>query len=638
MADRDDQKRLVQQASDIARLIGQDVALHARGREFVGLCPFHADQNPSMYVVPAKQIYHCFVCGAGGDAFSWMMNYHKMTFPQALEHLAERAGIKLQRNLQASRSQGPTERERILDANAKAVAFFSKLLQHPTDGREARHYVQKRDISPEMVQAFQIGYAPDGWEGLARAIAVNGWDQATFELAGLIARRENQQASFYDRLRHRLIFPICDSLGRPIAFGGRKLREEDNPKYLNSPETPLFHKSATLYGLHLAKKAIIHDKTAVIVEGYTDVVACHQAGVRNVVATLGTALTSEHVQQLRHFAQQVVLIFDADEAGQKAADRAVEVFLGGDIDVSIAVLPDALDPADLLNQPDGAQRWHQAVQQASDALSYQFQRVRQQFDQATTMTGRQQVAEAYLRKLSQLGLGRMGVIRRAMVMQRLAEMLHLNEQTLVGIVQRLTEPSYPASPSVRSQPTHNSPSDVSPTDVASAPVDRTIRALQVAEREVIGCLLRDGSLFHQPLWNEGTLDEALPPQEMITPEAQALYQVMYEWLCEGATLTLAQLLADLAAEGRPELVQYATAAEALVERVSEDSHQRVVDMLRGAVIALQRYHREQEYQAARRTIELPEALVDQEQLLHHVAEHHRMHPSAIRIARVRPNT
>jgi DNA primase len=603
-----------------------------------------------MYVVPAKQIYHCFVCGAGGDAFKWMMHYHKMTFPQALEHLAEKAGIVLQKSsFGPAREPGqPTERERILDANAKAVSFFRALLRHPQHGQIARDYVAKRGINEQMQDAFAIGYAPDRWDGLALMIQEKRWDAKAFELAGLISNRDRDgdggRQGHYDRLRHRLIFPIFDALGRPIAFGGRKLREEDNPKYLNSPETPLFHKSSTLYGLHLAKKAIMHTRTAVIVEGYTDVVACHQYGVGNVVATLGTALTPDHANTLRHFCQKVVLIFDGDDAGQKAADRALEVFMTGSLDVAIAVLPDDLDPADLLTREGGIERWNQAVDNATDSLAFQFQRVRQQFDAAQTITARQQIVETYLQKLANLGLRRMGVIRRAIVLQRLAQLVKMDEQTLSAMLQRLAP-----APSVQAERTATQPvqsgtsAPIAQTDtqnpdrtVASGPIGHRMSALQLAEKELIGCLLRQPGLFHHSLSDGRTLDEALTPSELASEPGRRLYQMLYDRLAQNQPVTIAQLLGDLAAEGQDDLASLATGAESHVEQACGDDSERLAVLFVSAVNALVGYHRQQEYERQRAAVTgAPHDDAVLEQMLRRVQQHHKEHPSAIRIARVK---
>ena len=359
--DRDDLKRQVQEATDIIELIGEQVTLRPKGKEFAGLCPFHEDRNPSMFVSPQKQIYKCFVCGAGGDVFSFAMNYHKLSFPEALKVLGERAGIQIKDTHQQGDPGQPTVRQKLSEANKCACTFFQRQYQHEQTGAKVRDYVAKRGINDQMLDAFQIGYAPDSWDQFAQYLQQRHLPVEDFVDAGLVSPRSSG-GGLFDRMRHRLIFPICDALGRPIAFGGRILPDgtiddKNEAKYLNSPETPLFNKSATLYGLHLAKQTILQTRTAVIVEGYTDVVACHQHGVRNVVATLGTALTKEHAHALRHFAEKVVLIFDADDAGQKAADRAVEVFIGGSLDVTIAVLPNRMDPDELLALPDGQAQW-----------------------------------------------------------------------------------------------------------------------------------------------------------------------------------------------------------------------------------------------------------------------------------------
>jgi DNA primase len=344
---RDDAKRRLLQSTDLVRLIGEQITLRPKGREFVALCPFHEDANPSMYVSPAKQIYKCFACGAGGDAFSFVMDYHKMTFPEAMKYLADREGIELPRASGAGgtgeASGGDDLRQRMRQANDHAARFYRRQIDADA-GVPAREHLRRRGITDEMVEAFGIGYAPDQWDALARAVARHKLDRQAFVATGLIAERHD--GSTYDRLRHRLVFPIFDAIGRAIAFGGRRLADSslDDPtseaKYLNSPETPLFNKSATLFGLHQAKKPIIDSRTAIIVEGYTDVIAAHQAGIRNVVATLGTALTRQHASELKRYCDQVIVVFDADEAGQKAADRALEVFFTEPVDVKIATLPE----------------------------------------------------------------------------------------------------------------------------------------------------------------------------------------------------------------------------------------------------------------------------------------------------------
>ncbi len=628
----DDIKARVQQATDLVRLIGEHVALRPRGREFIGLCPFHDDKNPSMYVSPAKQIYKCFSCGAGGDAFSFMMGYHKMTFPEALKHLAERAGIALpEKNERRSSDEAggsSLDRSTLLDANAKACGFFQTLFRHSEHGKLPRDYVARRHINADMIEAFQIGYAPDRWDGLTLTISDKKWAQAGFEKLGLISRRTTGDG-YYDRFRHRLIFPIGDSLGRVIAFGGRKLREDDEPKYLNSPESALFNKSATLYGLHLAKKTIINERTAVVVEGYTDVIACHQHGVKNVVATLGTALTSQHVVELRRYCDRVILIYDGDEAGVKAADRALEIFLTGGLDVAIAIIPDELDPGDLFELPDGLERWQKVIASATDALAFQFARTRAQWQGIDTVTGRQKLIEDYLRRLAQMGLGTKkglgalagggsggassATVRRAMIVQQIASLLRISESEIDKLLAQLTPmprpspsvtPAPPAPPSTSAENAYSAGqtlqnTEESPEPFANGQSEASIKALRVAERQIIGCLLLQPELFHQVYLEGRPMDEALTPMEMPTASGRLLYERMYQTLAEGQTLTLNGLLADLAETGQPDLTTLATDAFTEVEKNWGDKLDGLMELLADSVRAILAYQRQREYQADR---------------------------------------
>ena len=367
----------VRDATDLVALIAEHVSLQPKGREHVGLCPFHDDHTPSFTVVTHKEnaFYKCHSCGAAGDAFNFVMDYHKMSFPEAMRHLADRAGIKLSAGADRTRHESSTSAASLRKANAMATSFFRKVLQDHEQGAAARSVICDRKIDESMVEAFELGAAPAEWDGIARRAQASSIGIETLEAAGLIKSRPRSDG-YYDSFRNRLIFPICDELGRPIAFGGRQIDPEDDPKYLNSPESSIFHKSQTLYGLHLAKRAIDQSKQAIVVEGYTDVIACHQAGIDNVVGTLGTALTPEHVKMLRRWCDTVVLVFDGDSAGRKAANRAigrfadqgVELFFKADIDVKICVLPEGLDPDEILKQPEGEARFRTAIIESENAV------------------------------------------------------------------------------------------------------------------------------------------------------------------------------------------------------------------------------------------------------------------------------
>jgi DNA primase len=377
MTDESD-REAVRNATDLARLIGEHVALRPQGREFIGLCPFHDDRKPSFHVVPHKGsgFYKCFACGASGDCFRFVMEFHKMEFGQALAYLAERAGITLSPRSGQSSSE-VSGRALLKKINASAASHFQKMLRDENLGSEARSAIRTRGYSDETVSRFQIGAAPPGFDRLCGRLTDRPDLLKAALDAGIVRERDGRT---YDTFRHRLMFPIHDELGEPIAFGGRILDPDDTPKYLNSPESPLFSKSRTLYALHLARRSMLQHRTAIVTEGYTDVIACHQAGFENVVATLGTALTTEHAAILRRFCDTVILLFDGDEAGRKAADRGIEVLLPEPVDIRICVLPDRADPDDLLRQPDGASLFAAALEQSRDAIDYLLDRFRTRID------------------------------------------------------------------------------------------------------------------------------------------------------------------------------------------------------------------------------------------------------------------
>jgi len=637
----DQQKYEVQRATDIVALIGEQVALKPKGREFVGLCPFHEDHSPSLNVSAQKQIYKCFVCGAGGDVFSFMMSYHKMTFPEALKHLADRAGIRLQRRRAATAAADGGDvdpRDRLFDANGKALKLFRGLLQHTEHGQVARQYLAKRGISDDMVERFAIGYAPDRWDGLVTMIEEKRWNRRDFELAGLIAQRDD--GSDYDKLRHRLIFPILDAMGRAIAFGGRVLRDEDTPKYLNSPETILFNKSATLYGLHAAKKPIITSRTAVIVEGYTDVIACHQGGHDNVVATLGTALTVEHVRQLRRYAERVVLVFDADEAGQKAADRAVEIFLAEQVDVAIAVLPAGNDPADLLTGPNGAKRWTEVIAGATDALAFQFEQLRTAMGDAVGIAGHQRLAENYMRRLGQAGLARQNPVRLSAIARRLGELLGVSESRINLMIKdfapvRRTAGAAPPASDVQKV-------DGASSDASSATAAANInKKLATAERQLIGALLRDPAVFGQTLADGARLGDAVTPSDLTAPDAIRLYDRLYPRLKRGEAPSLTELLVELAAEGEPALAELATQVEIDVDRRTHGSDENLRALACDVAQTILAAHREQDYRQQRDALVEAAVIGGAGQMvdadaLRRIAQHNTDNPSPVRFPRFRP--
>ena len=383
----------VRQRVDIVSTIEQYVALKRMGKVFKGLCPFHNEKTPSFQVSAERQTWHCFgSCAEGGDVIKFVQKVENLSFPEALEKLALRAGVTLtgpggpggQRN----QYQEVSERDRIYKVNGLALNYYREML---SVSEVAQKYVADRKISQETQQEFSIGYAPESWDGLTNYLVKHRVPLADAVLAELVTRHE-QRGSYFDKLRGRLIFPILDVQGRPIAFGGRILGpvQSGQPKYWNSPEHPAFHKSRTLYGLNAARKAIADMGSAIVVEGYTDVIAAHQAGFKNVVATLGTSLTEEHVKilgRLTKFERNVAwstsdrperlvmtLCFDADSAGLKAAFRAGEIFQANDIDVTVLDLPGGEDPDSLLRS-GRREEFANAIENALPLVEYQLRRL-----------------------------------------------------------------------------------------------------------------------------------------------------------------------------------------------------------------------------------------------------------------------
>jgi DNA primase len=520
----------VRDASDIVRVVGQHVALRPHGREYVGLCPFHDDHKPSMTVVPHKQMFHCFVCGSGGDVFSFVQKYHRMDFREALEYLAEQARIELA-PWRSSSGETPApsgaSRADLVRACQAAGDFFRAISRHTEHGAAAREIVRRRGISEEMVEAFGIGASPARWDGLLMTLQNKGLDPELFVEAGLLKRRESG-GGMYDVFRNRLMFPIRDQIGRVIAFGARKIDEADEPKYLNSPETRLFKKSGTLFGLDLAARAIMAGRTAIITEGYTDTIACHQAGITNVVATLGTALTPDHATVLRRMCDTVVLLFDGDVAGQKAADRAVEVFFAEPIDVKIAVLSDvtdAKDPDELLKGPEGPEAGRailmRAVDSASDLLAYRFRRMKAQLAGAG-ISAMEQATVAELKRLAELGLGRVSPIRRQFVIRHLAQITGLSERTIAEAI-----------PTGRSGPRAGVPGG----ERGGGPA-----ALSSMEH-VVGCILCEPGLWTSAA-GAGVLDDASGAAELL-----GLVTIMSSIARAGGEPALREVLAALEDDG-----------------------------------------------------------------------------------------
>jgi DNA primase len=344
--------------ADIVRVIQDYVSLKKKGANWMACCPFHQEKTPSFSVNPAKDIYYCFGCGKGGSVYTFVMEIERVTFPEAVKIVAEKASVPLpvmenDQKFEARRKDA----DEIIELNSWALEWWEAQLEDGgTGARAAREYLLKREIKDETRAAFRLGYAPDSWDGLSSHLKSRGASVEQIERSGLVVMKE--AGGSYDRFRGRLIFPVLDAQGRAVAFGGRTLSPEGEPKYLNSPETAAYTKGRHLFGLHLTRDDIRRRKFAILVEGYLDLIIPYQFGVRNMVASLGTALTPEQAKLLGRFARKVVVNYDGDRAGVQAAKRAIETLLAEDFDTKVLVLPDGADPDEFI-RTQGVEAYHE---------------------------------------------------------------------------------------------------------------------------------------------------------------------------------------------------------------------------------------------------------------------------------------
>ncbi len=471
----------VQQANDIVDVVSEHVSLKKKGRELVGLCPFHEDHRPSLYVNPVKQIYKCFACGAGGDVLKFVQMREGLSFPQAVERLAERAGMPVRpvrrtapRSSEKAESIDPNVLAR---ANAWAMQFFQQCLNDPEKGTHAREYLAERKISPESIRKWRVGVAPNAADALARAAAAKKVPAGLLQQAGLTAG-PNQ-----DKFVNRLMFPITDVTGRVIAFGGRTLNDT-GAKYINSPTTPLFDKSSTLYGLEQARHQIVASGTAVVVEGYTDVIMAHQFGCTNVVATLGTSFTAGHGRILRRYAERVVLVFDNDTAGIEAANRALEVCLSQHLDIKLAFVPQGKDPCEFLLVA-GKEPFDRMVRQATDVLQFKWDRLSETFAADDTLTSRKTALNEFLQAIA-VGLASKSLpaLESGVFINKLTKVIGLGAKEIHEELRRR----------VRRLP------GTTPDDALRADAPQTVDWGQglyaVAQQEILEVLLNEPGLLH----------------------------------------------------------------------------------------------------------------------------------------------
>ena len=408
----------IQRSLNIIDIVSDYVALKRTGRNFLGLCPFHHEKTPSFTVNVEKQIYKCFGCGEGGTVFNFLMKQEALTFPEAVKALAEKANIRIDSFNTKEWSQSTSI---LYEANEKAAGFFTDMLLKTKDGKQSRDYVSNRLINDDSINKFRLGYAPNHWDSLVNKSKEWGVNIQVLEKAGLVITKQDKAC--YDRFRNRLMFPIFDSQNRPVGFGARAL-DNSLPKYLNSPETPVFNKSKTLYGINLAKESMIRNRKVLLMEGYTDVIMAHQYGIDWSIAVLGTALTREHVRLLRRYCDNAILVFDADTAGQKSSERNLDIFIEEDFDVNVVLLPKNYDPYDFLVK-NGRQSFLEQVEKAYDFFGFKIKLSETKWDMSS-VSGKTSAIDDVLSTAMKIP----NFVKRELTIKRIAEEMSIEENIL----------------------------------------------------------------------------------------------------------------------------------------------------------------------------------------------------------------
>ena len=549
-ASREDWVERVRAATDIVELIGQSVTLRKSGRNWVGLCPFHAEKTPSFSVHAERQFYHCFSCKAGGDVFKYVQETEKVGFLEAVELLSRRAGIAVPERFQEAPGTAG-RRTRLLEALEAAARAFEQWLADPERGAAARAVLERRGISREAQRAFRLGLAPAGWDNLVGRLGAR-LDEETLVEAGLVVRRAPEgsatagRAGIYDRFRNRLIVPLVAPGGAVVGFGARALAEDDPPKYLNSPETPVYHKGAFLYALDAARKQVGGDGELIVVEGYFDAITLHQAGLAHTVATSGTALTPDQARLVRRVARGVALTYDGDAAGQDAMMRSLGVLLAEGLDVAVVELPPGTDP-DSLVRARGVEGWREARARACDAVAFIQRHVIRAEGAATAAQSRERALQAVVGLAAGVG----DEIRRRLLLERASRLFGFEEAVLERAVALKRRGEHSDAPLRASERVRR--------DIARSLERQTLQALLMAPAEIA---YAKGEIapadFEDPacaalaehLWAHGGEAPVAEPAATLARELAAEAPESAAWSVDARIKTLQVAMRSLASELR----------------------------------------------------------------------------------------
>ena len=419
----DDKIQEVRERASILDIVSEYVSLRKSGANYQGLCPFHGEKTPSFSVNPARGIFHCFGCGVGGNVVTFIMRIEGLAFPEAVKSLAKRVGVVIEdRPRTVAEQKRQDEREMLYRITGLAVEYYRGILLEGDEGAQGRRYLERRGVTAETSEAYRLGFAPDKWDGLIRHLEQKREPLLPAEKLGLIRQREG--GGYYDTFRNRLLFTINDSQGRPIGFGGRVL-DDSLPKYINSPDSPIYHKGEVFFGLDLARQSMREQGTAIIVEGYFDHLALYQAGVRNALATCGTALTPGHIKLLRRYAGKVYTLFDSDSAGHKATCRAMELLLDEALPAGVVELPEGSDPDSFIAK-EGQAAFSARLTAARPIFDWFFHDLLQR-TKTVGVEGKVQVIEELAPRLRKIG----NPVERELYVREIARVMGIEERTLL---------------------------------------------------------------------------------------------------------------------------------------------------------------------------------------------------------------
>ncbi|MCF6147036.1 MAG: DNA primase [Candidatus Kuenenia sp.] len=422
----------IQLATDIVQIISEYVQLKQSGKNFIGLCPFHSEKTPSFVVTPDRKIFKCFGCGEGGTVFQFIMKQEGVDFVEAVKLVASKSRVDLAEIFVKDTSRSASKKTGLYETTRFAATFYQNILFDKIKGKKARDYLLKRQINNQSVKNFCLGYAPADWDSLIKICKGRNVSTNLLQQAGLIIQKKDG-SSCYDRFRDRLIFPIFDVRRQVVGFGGRALNDS-LPKYLNSPETILFNKSNVLYGIDIAKSAILKQKKVILMEGYTDVIMSHQHGIEWAVAVLGTAISKQHLRTLRQYCNQVILLMDSDIAGQSSSDRNLDTFVEEEFDVKIAQLPKGYDPCDFL-LAEGHEKFLTYIDNAKDFFYFKIEFATSKWDMST-VHGKASALNYVLATAMKMP----DAIKRNLLIKLISEKMSVDEVTLHAHIKKLRKP------------------------------------------------------------------------------------------------------------------------------------------------------------------------------------------------------